>query len=109
MDKEMMKGNIDLILLSLVADRDLYGYEMTKKLKSLSDEAYNMSEGTLYPALKRMERKGWVTSYWSAAEGERQKKYYTITEEGGTELERKRKDWASLHDLLDKAARAYDS
>ncbi|MFD2706293.1 PadR family transcriptional regulator [Salibacterium lacus] len=109
MDKEMMKGNIDLILLSLVADRDLYGYEMTKKLKSLSDEAYNMSEGTLYPALKRMEKKGWVTSYWSAPEGERRKKYYVITEEGGAELERKRRDWASLHDLLDKAGRAYDT
>ncbi|SFL79767.1 PadR family transcriptional regulator [Salibacterium qingdaonense] len=109
MDKEMMKGNIDLILLSLVADRDLYGYEMTKKLKSLSDEAYNMSEGTLYPALKRMERKGWVTAYWSTPEGERRKKYYAITEEGGAELERKRRDWASLHDLLDKAGRAYDT
>ncbi|MDQ0159472.1 PadR family transcriptional regulator [Alkalibacillus salilacus] len=109
MDKEMMKGNIDLILLSLIAERDLYGYEMTKKLKRLSDEAYSMSEGTLYPALKRMERKGWVTSYWSAPEGERRKKYYTMTNEGETELERKQKDWASLHSLLHKARKSYDT
>nr|WP_240378046.1 PadR family transcriptional regulator [Bacillus piscicola] len=109
MDKEMMKGNIDLILLSLIAERDLYGYEMTKKLKRLSNEAYSMSEGTLYSALKRMERKGFVTSYWSAPEGERRKKYYTMTKEGGTELERRQKDWASLHSLLLKASRAYDT
>ncbi|GAK08446.1 transcriptional regulator, PadR family [Geomicrobium sp. JCM 19038] len=57
LDKEMMKGNIDLILLSLIAKKDLYGYEMTKKLRSISDESYQMSEGTLYPSLKRMEKK----------------------------------------------------
>ncbi|MFZ4453946.1 PadR family transcriptional regulator [Salibacterium aidingense] len=108
MDKEMMKGNIDLILLSLIANRDLYGYEMTKKLKELSNEAYHMSEGTLYPALKRMERKGWVEAYWSAPEGAR-RKYYTITEDGAKELERKRRDWASLNDLMNKTGGAYDT
>ena len=60
MDKEMMKGSIDLLLMSLISQKDLYGYEMIQILKSLSEETYEMSEGTLYAALKRLERKGWV-------------------------------------------------
>lgn len=101
MDKEMMKGSIDVLLLSLIANKDLYGYEMTKKLKDLSKDAYEMSEGTLYSALKRMERKEWVRSYWSdPASGRR--KYYTLTEKGKMELRRKRKEWATLNDLINK-------
>ncbi|MFC3040816.1 PadR family transcriptional regulator [Virgibacillus xinjiangensis] len=101
MDKELMKGSIDVLLLSLIAKEDLYGYEMTKKLRELSDETYDMSEGTLYPALKRMERKGWIEAYWSRPMGGR-RKYYTLTDKGKKELHRKRKVWATLNDLINK-------
>ena len=57
MDREMMKGIIDLLILSLISQRDLYGYEITKIIKRLSGDAYDMSEGTMYSALKRLERK----------------------------------------------------
>lgn len=107
MDKEMMKGSIDFLLLSLIGDRDLYGYEMTKKLKLLSEEAYSMSEGTLYPALKRMEKKQWVSSYWSDSAGAR-RKYYTITDSGKKELERKKKDWATLNQLIQRTGESYE-
>lgn len=52
-----MKGSIDILLLSLLAQQEMYGYEMVKTLKETSGDLYNMSEGTLYPALKRMEKK----------------------------------------------------
>lgn len=52
MDRELLKGSIEILLLSLLAEVDCYGYEMTKKLRVLSDDAYHMNEGTLYPALK---------------------------------------------------------
>ena len=64
MNKEMMKGSIDLILLSIISTKDMYGYEMVQVLKQSSDEAYSMSEGTLYPALKRLETQGTIESYW---------------------------------------------
>lgn len=110
MDKEMMKGSIDVLLLSLLANKDLYGYEMTKKLRELSEGAYDMSEGTLYSALKRMERKEWVSSYWAELSG-RRRKYYTLTEKGGKELGRKLKEWTTLHRLLEKTSKggAYES
>ncbi|MBY0099572.1 PadR family transcriptional regulator [Mesobacillus maritimus] len=103
MDKEMMKGSIDLLLLSLLAQRDLYGYEITKMLKQLSDGSYEMSEGTLYPALKRIEKKMWVSSYWSeTANGRR--KYYKITDLGIEELERKQKNFSLIQNLVKRSS-----
>ncbi|WP_077624637.1 PadR family transcriptional regulator [Sediminibacillus massiliensis] len=103
MDKEMMKGSIDLLLLSLVSQRDLYGYEMTRILKQYSEDVYQMSEGTLYSALKRLERKKWLDSYWSETEQGR-RKYYRITEDGRRELEQKRANWKLIESLVRKSS-----
>ncbi|MDL4840863.1 PadR family transcriptional regulator [Aquibacillus rhizosphaerae] len=103
MDKEMMKGSIDLLILSLISQKDLYGYEITKVLKNMSEEAYQMSEGTLYSALKRMERKLWIESYWSE-EDKGRRKYYRITDSGIKELEQKKKNWKSINALINKSS-----
>jgi DNA-binding PadR family transcriptional regulator len=104
MDKEMMKGSIDLLLLSLIEQRDLYGYEMTRILKRLSDDAYEMSEGTLYAALKRMERKAWIEAYWHEAESGQRRKYYQITKDGEKELKAKKQNWQWMNDLVKRSA-----
>lgn len=106
MDREMMKGSIDLLLLSLIAQRDSYGYEMTRALKQLSDGAYEMSEGTLYPALRRLERKLWISSYWSDTPSGR-RKYYKITEEGKKELEKKRESWNFINHLVKRSSEGF--
>jgi len=98
-----MKGSIDLLLLSLIEQRDLYGYEMMRILKRLSDDTYDMSEGTLYAALKRMERRGWIQSYWKETEIGR-RKYYNITEDGKKELIRKRANWDWMNTLVRKSS-----
>lgn len=103
MDNEMMKGSIDLLLLSLIEKRDLYGYEMTRILKRLSDDTYEMSEGTLYAALKRMERKGWIQSYWKNTESGR-RKYYRMTNDGIKELQHKKENWEWMDALIRKSA-----
>ncbi len=103
MDKEVMKGSIDILLLSLIEKRDLYGYEMMGILKKLSDDTYHMSEGTLYAALKRMERKTWVTSYWSDTDAGR-RKYYHITQPGKKELQRKLANWQWMNHLIQRVS-----
>lgn len=103
MDQEMMKGSIDLILLSLIAQRDMYGYEIVKVLKKVSDETYEMSEGTLYSALKRLEKRSWVESYWQEADGSR-RKYYCLTDEGSDALESKRENWKWMNGLVRKSS-----
>ncbi|MGM8364967.1 PadR family transcriptional regulator [Virgibacillus sp. W0181] len=103
MDKEMMKGSIDLLLLSLIEQRDLYGYEMTKILKKISDDTYEMSEGTLYASLKRMERKQWIQSYWKELDKGR-RKYYYITDDGKQELVNKQKNWEWMNTIVRKSS-----
>ncbi|RFA32453.1 PadR family transcriptional regulator [Virgibacillus dokdonensis] len=100
MDKEIMKGSIDILLLSLLQNRDMYGYEMVKALKKNSNELYNMSEGTLYPALKRLEKKGWLQSYWGDSESGGRRKYYQITQQGKNELGKKLQEWNQISHLI---------
>lgn len=103
MDREIMKGSIDILLLNLLAGKDMYGYEMVKELKEKSENLYNMGEGTLYPALKRMEKKHWLQSYWTETEKGR-RKYYQITDEGSLTLEKKLQEWNSVHNLINKTS-----
>lgn len=97
-----MKGSTDLLLLSIIAQRDMYGYEIVQALKQSSDELYSMSEGTLYPALKRMEGLGYIHSYWVENEGMRKRKYYQLTEEGQRALTEKLNDWRQINRLIEK-------
>ncbi|WP_152658435.1 PadR family transcriptional regulator [Oceanobacillus sp. CFH 90083] len=103
MDREIMKGSIDILLLNLLSGKDMYGYEMVKVLKDKSDQLYSMGEGTLYPALKRMEKKQWLQSYWSETEKGR-RKYYQITDEGNAILEKKLEEWNRVHRLITKTS-----
>ncbi|MBO9128536.1 PadR family transcriptional regulator [Bacillus sp. 165] len=100
MDKEIMKGSIDILLLSLMNTKEMYGYEIVKTLKENSNELYNMSEGTLYPALKRLENKNWLQSYWGDSDGGGRRKYYKITKGGKKELNRKILEWTQINNLI---------
>lgn len=97
-----MKGSTDLILLSIFSKKDMYGYEIVQVLKQSSDDTYSMSEGTLYPALKRLETQGAIESYWQEEEKIRPRKYYRITEEGQKALQSKLKDFQQIHELISK-------
>lgn len=99
MDREIRKGSIDILLLNLLTHRDMYGYEMVNVLKEKSNQLYEMGEGTLYPALKRMEKKGWVTSYWKEKDQGR-RKYYHLEDEGKAILEQKLEEWSRVHELI---------
>lgn len=104
MDKELLKGSIDILLLSLISQKDCYGYEIVKTLKESSQDMYNMGEGTLYPALKRLEKKKWIHSYWQEAEGGKRRKYYQITDAGSKELTKKIGDWNVVKELIQKTS-----
>lgn len=103
MDRELLKGSIDILLLSLLLEGDSYGYEMTKKLRILSDEAYQMNEGTLYPALKRLEQKDCIVSYWNQEGSGTRRKYYSLTDAGKKVLADKVKSWKQLNHLIEQA------
>jgi DNA-binding PadR family transcriptional regulator len=99
-NKEMLKGSIDILLLSLIDKEDLYGYEIAKRLKEKSNDFYSMGEGTLYPALQRLEKQKLIKAYWGDSESGGRRKYYSITEEGKKELSKKLNDWDVLNHLI---------
>ncbi|NEW06531.1 PadR family transcriptional regulator [Paenibacillus sp. SYP-B3998] len=100
MNKELLKGSIDFLLLSLIAQKDQYGYELAKIIREKSNEVYEIGEGTLYPALKRLETMKAVESYWGEANEGGRRKYYRITKDGQAQLQNKMKDWQTLSQLV---------
>ncbi|MCT4782112.1 MULTISPECIES: PadR family transcriptional regulator [Exiguobacterium] len=101
-DKELLKGHIDTMILSLLEDCDMYGYEIAKVVHTRTDEAFELKEGTLYLSLKRLEKKGSVESYWGDEQGAGgRRKYYRVTAEGLAALERKKVEWRLVKQLMD--------
>lgn len=95
-----MKGSIDILLLSQIAQKDTYGFEIVKSLQTKSNNLYKMSEGTLYPALQRLEYKEYLKSYWVNSETGGRRKYYSITEKGKQELIKKVEEWNQINELI---------
>lgn len=100
MNKELLKGSIDILLLSLIEKEDLYGFLIAKRLKEKSDAFYEMGEGTLYPALQRLEKRKLIRGYWGDSNTGARRKYYAITETGKKALADKCRQWDSLNKLV---------
>ncbi|WML37197.1 PadR family transcriptional regulator [Clostridium sp. OS1-26] len=101
-DKEILKGYIDTIILCVLQDDDMYGYEIAKRIKEKSKEKFEIKEATLYVSLKRLEKKNYLEGYWNDDEktGGGRRRYYRITEEGRKYFSEKVEEWALLKSLL---------
>ncbi len=91
--RELMKGSIDYLLLSLIGQQPMYGYQILKELEGRSQGYFKFKEGTLYPALHRLERAGLLLGRWQTLAAGRQRRYYHITEKGRAVLVEKRAQW----------------
>lgn len=101
-DKEMIKGSIESIILSLLRDEDLYGYEISKRIRSISQHTFEIKEGTLYVVLKRMENNKLIEPYWDDTEsGGGRRRYYRIAEAGARYLAEKRNQWTFFKNMMD--------
>lgn len=95
--EELVRGSIVPIVLSLLKSQEMYGYEMVREVNARSGGALEWREGTLYPALHRMETAGLITSDWrEGKETGKPRKYYALTAKGRRELEARAKEWASF-------------
>ncbi len=90
---ELMKGSSEPLLLCLIAQQPMYGYQIIKELERRSQGYFKFKEGTLYPALHRLERAGLVAGKWQMLPGGRQRRYYYITDKGHRLLAEKRNQW----------------
>jgi PadR family transcriptional regulator, regulatory protein PadR len=92
---EPVKGHVDLLLLSVLEGGAVHGYGLVEKLRERSEGAFDLAEGTVYPALYRLERRGLVASRWETVGG-RRRRVYRLTGGGRTALERQREDWRTF-------------
>ena len=92
-EKSLLSGSTPMLILSLLKDQDMYGYQMVAELARRSDDTFQLKEGTLYPLLHTLEKNRWVSSYTKQTPGGRERKYYRLTGEGRAQLEYKEKEW----------------
>jgi PadR family transcriptional regulator, regulatory protein PadR len=90
---ELLPGTLDLLVLRVLSRGELHGWGITSKLEQLSKRALQVDEGSLYPALYRMEDKGWIEAEWKMTENNRRAKYYSLTRTGRKQLETEQKLW----------------
>lgn len=90
--RELLKGSTNMLVLSLLENENMYGYQMIKKLSEKSQNVFEFKEGTLYPILHALEEKNLIYSYWDDT-GIKKRKYYSITKEGKKHLQEKKNEW----------------
>jgi len=97
---EVLKGHVDLLLLSTLRAGPLHGYGVVEKLRGLSDGAFDLAEGTVYPALYRLEAGGLLSSSWTKANG-RRRRVYELTSRGRGALARERGEWQAFAQAIE--------
>ena len=85
-DAEMLKGTLDMMILRTLVTGDAHGHTIAKVIERSSEDVLEVEQGSLYPALHRLEDRGWVSSYWGASENNRKAKFYSITRQGRKQL-----------------------
>jgi PadR family transcriptional regulator PadR len=99
----LLQGTLDLIVLRALSTMGpLHAYALANRLAQVSDHPLSLNQGTLYPALVRLEQKGWIKGAWQKTESNRDAKYYSITKPGERELSRQAARWRRLAGLVEK-------
>lgn len=91
-DKSLLSGSSAMLVLRLLSEQDMYGYQITEELSARSQNVFEMKSGTLYPLLHTLEQKGWISAYEQTENG-RERRYYAITEDGRRRLSEKQEEW----------------
>ncbi len=106
---DLLKGTLDLLILKTLSWAPSHGYGVARWIEQVTDDVLRVEEGSLYPALHRLEKQGWVESDWGLSENNRRAKYYTITADGKKHLRAESADWsrfsAAVFKVLDTAPR----
>lgn len=101
MDRELLKGSTPLLLLSLLTDGPMYGYQIIETVKQRTDGSYTLKEGALYPALHKLEAAEFITSYWQTQPNGRDRRYYAIQPAGSSFLAAKKQEWGQFVAMVD--------
>jgi PadR family transcriptional regulator, regulatory protein PadR len=104
---ELLQGTLDMLVLQVLNAGAMHGWGIAQKIQILSRDVLQVEEGSIYPALYRMEHKGWIKAEWGQSENNRRAKYYELTKDGRRQLSSESKDWvricAAIGSVMDSA------
>lgn len=104
LDRELKKGSAELLILSLVEDRQRHGYEICKLIETRSNGVLSFNVASLYPMLYRLEKRGWIQGRWVDKAGQRRRRYYRLRAEGKKVLRAQRSHWQSFVAAINQIA-----
>jgi transcriptional regulator len=93
---DLLQGTLDLLILKIVALGAIHGYGIAQRIRQISKEVLQVQQGSLYPALHRLEKRGWLKAEWGEAESGHEAKFYSLTKLGGRQLEAEEANWDRL-------------
>ena len=102
---DLLQGTLELLVLKILADGRMHGFSIARRIERLTDDMLSVEEGSLYPALHRMERRGWLRSHWGASENNRKAKYYQLTRRGEKQLQEQENSWTDFARAVGKVLR----
>jgi PadR family transcriptional regulator, regulatory protein PadR len=97
---DLIQGTLDLLIMKAIATSPIHGWAIAQRINQLSQDVLRVQQGSLYPALQRLEREGWITAKWGASENNRRARFYSLTKAGRKRLEREEAGWERLSSAI---------
>jgi PadR family transcriptional regulator, regulatory protein PadR len=102
---DLVQGTLDLLVLKILTLQPLHGWALSQRLKQVSGEVLQVSDGSLYPALHKLEQQGWIKSEWKPTENNRRAKFYSLTRPGRRHLEKEAANWERISTAISSVVR----
>ena len=93
---DLLQGTLDLLILRTLSEGAMHGWGISQRIQQVSKDVLQVQQGSLYPALHRLEKQGWIDSEWGPSENNRRAKFYSLTRAGRKQLEREQQQWQRL-------------
>jgi PadR family transcriptional regulator, regulatory protein PadR len=103
---DLLQGTLDLLILKTLALEPMHGWGITQRIQQISDGALQVNQGSLYPALVRLEQQGWIAAEWGTSENNRQAKYYSLTRAGRKQLKEESNNWKRISTAIEQILQA---
>ena len=103
---DLPQGTLDLLILKTIALQPLHGWAISERIQQISSDALQVQQGSLYPALHRLERRGWIKAHWAVSENNRRARYYELTRQGRKQLADETEAWRKLTAAVDQVLEA---
>src|ERR671919_2417068 len=93
---DLVQGTLDLLILKVIANEPMHGWAIAQRIRQMSNDVLQVGQGSLYPALHKLEQQGWIEAEWGESENNRRAKYYSITRDGRRALKEEAAQWERL-------------